>query len=67
VRLGDLTLLAACGGLGNGGSLGATCGFDTFCRCGAGCFFGLTQSTAHRGVGVFRLMRAGSLGCVTRG
>jgi hypothetical protein len=65
VGFGDLAFFAACGGFGNGGGLGAARGFDAFCCGGAGCFFGLAESTAHGGVGVFRLMGAGSLGCVT--
>jgi hypothetical protein len=67
VRLGDLALFTACGGLGNGGGFGATGGFDTLCRSGASGLFGLAQSTAHGGVGVFRLMSAGGLGCMACG
>jgi hypothetical protein len=67
MRFGDLAFLAACGGFGNSGGFGAASGFDTLCCGRAGCLFGLAQSTAHGGVGVFCLMRAGSLRCVTCG
>jgi hypothetical protein len=62
---GDLSFFAACGGFGNGGGFGAASGFDTLGCGGARCLFGLAQSTAHGGVGVFCLMRAGSLRCLT--
>jgi hypothetical protein len=62
---GYLAFLAAGGGFGDGGGLSAASGFDAFCCGGAGCFFGFAECTAHGGVGVFRLMGAGSLGRVT--
>jgi hypothetical protein len=64
---GDLAFFAARGGFGDSGSLGAASGFDTFRRGSARCLFGLAQSTAHGGVGLFCLMRAGSLRCVACG
>jgi len=64
---GDLAFFAARSGFGNGGGLGAASGLDTLGCGGAGCFFGLAQSTAHGGVGIFGLMGAGSLCCVTCG
>jgi hypothetical protein len=67
VGFGDLAFFAASGGFGDSGGLGAASRFDTLCGCSAGCLFGLAQSTAHGGVGVFCLMGAGSLGCVTCG
>jgi hypothetical protein len=67
VRLGDLTFFAACGGLGDGGGLSTASGFDALgCSC-ARCLFGIAQSTAHGGVGVFCLMGTGGLRCLTRG
>jgi hypothetical protein len=66
VCLSDLAFFAACSSLGNGGGLGAASGFDTFCSGSTGRLFGLAQSTAHGGVGVFHLMSAGGLRCVTR-
>jgi hypothetical protein len=63
----DLALFAAGGGFGDGGSFCAARGFDTFGCGGAGCFFGLAQGAAHRGVGVIGLMSAGCLRCMTRG
>jgi hypothetical protein len=63
----NLTLFAAGGGLGDGGSFCATGGFDTFGCGGAGSFFGLAQGAAHGGVGVICLMSARCLRCVTRG
>jgi hypothetical protein len=65
VGFSDLAFFAAGGGFGNGSSLGAARGFDAFCGGGAGCFFGFAECTTHGGVCVFRLMGAGSLGCVT--
>jgi hypothetical protein len=67
VRFSDLSLFAACGCFGNSGGLGSACGFDTFCCGGAGRILGLAQRAAHGGVGVFGLMGASSLRCVTRG
>jgi hypothetical protein len=67
VCLRDLALFATRAGFGYGGSFGAACGFDAFGGCGAGGFFGFTQSPAHGGVRVFSLMSAGGVGCVTRG
>jgi hypothetical protein len=62
---GDLAFFAACGGFGDGSGFGAASGFDAFCCGGAGCLFDLAQGAAHRGVGVFCLMGAGGLGCLT--
>jgi hypothetical protein len=67
VGFGDLAFFAACGGFGNSGGFGAASSFDTLCRGGARCLFGLAKSTAHGGVGVIGLMSAGSLRCVTCG
>jgi hypothetical protein len=64
---GNLAFFAACGCFGNGSGLGSACGFDALCGCCAGCLFGFAQRTAHGGVGIFCLMGAGGLGCVTRG
>jgi hypothetical protein len=61
----NLAFFAACSGFGDGGGLGAASGFDTLGGGGARCLFGLAQSTSHGGVGVFCLMSAGSLRCVT--
>jgi hypothetical protein len=65
VGFGDLAFFAACGGFGNCGGLGAASGLDTFCCSGPGGFFGFAEGAAHGGVGVFCLVSAGSLGCVT--
>jgi hypothetical protein len=62
---GDLAFFAARSGFGDGGGLGAASGLDTLGCGSAGCVFGLAQGTAHGGVGVFGLMSAGSLRCVT--
>jgi hypothetical protein len=67
VRLGDLALFAACGGLGDGGGLGTASGFNALGGSSARCLFGLAERTAHGGVGVFCLMGTGGLRCVTRG
>jgi hypothetical protein len=64
---GDLAFFAARSGFGDSGGLGAASGFDTLCCGSARCLFGLAESTAHRGVGVFCLMSAGSLRCLTCG
>jgi hypothetical protein len=69
VRFGNLSLLAASGGLGNGGGLGPACGFHAFGSGGAGCIFGLAQRTPRRGVRLVRpLIACGidslALGCV---
>jgi hypothetical protein len=66
VGLGDLTLLAARCGLGNGCGLSTACGFDTL---GGGCacrLFGLAQRTSRRGVRFIRLFIAGSFHGLTR-
>jgi len=65
VGFGDLAFFTACGGFGDSGGFGAASGFDTLCCGSARCLFGLAQSTAHGGVGVFCLMGARSLRCVT--
>jgi hypothetical protein len=67
VGFGDLAFFAARGGFGNSSGLGAASGFDTLCCGGARRLFGFAQSTAHGGVGVFGLMGACSLRCVTCG
>jgi hypothetical protein len=67
VGFGNLAFFASCGGLSDGGGLGAAGGFDTLCRSGTRGLFGLAQGTAHGGVGVVSLMSACSLGCVTSG
>src|SRR5882757_3280112 len=64
---GDLAFFAACSSFGDGGGLGAASGLDTLGCGSAGGVFGLAQGTAHGGVGVFGLMSAGSLRCVTCG
>jgi hypothetical protein len=64
---GDLAFFAARGSFGDSGGLGAASGFDTLGCGSAGCLFGLAQSMSHGGVGVFCLMRAGSMCCVTCG
>ena len=61
----DLAFFSARCGFGDGCGFSATCGFDAFCGGGASCFFGFAQGSAHGGVGVFCLMGARSLRCVT--
>jgi hypothetical protein len=67
VGFGDLSFFAACCSFGDGCGLGTARGFDTLGGCGACGFFGLTQSSAHGGVGVIGLMGTGSFGCLTSG
>jgi hypothetical protein len=64
---GDLALFTARCGFGHGGSLGTASGFDALCGGGSGGLFGFAQGMSHGGVGVLRLMSAGSLGCMARG
>jgi hypothetical protein len=67
VGFGDLAFFASRCGFGNSGGFCAASGFDTLCCGGARCLFGLAQSTSHGGVGVFCLMSACGLRCVTCG
>jgi hypothetical protein len=67
MSLGDLPLFAASGSLGYCGCLSPARCFETLGGGGAGGFFGLAESTAHGGVGVFGPMGAGGLGCMTCG
>jgi hypothetical protein len=67
VGFGNLTLFASCCGFGDGGGFGPASCFDSFCGCRSRCFFGLSQSAAHGGVGVFCLVSEGCLSCVTGG
>jgi hypothetical protein len=67
VCFGYLTLFATGGGLGDSGNLSAAGCFDAFGCGGTGRIFGLAQSAAHGGVGVFGLMIAGCLRCLTGG
>jgi hypothetical protein len=67
VRLGDFAFFAAGGGLGDGGGLGTAGSFDALGGGGTRCFLGLAQSTAHGGLGIFCLMGAGCLSCLTSG
>jgi len=67
VSFGDLSLFTACGSFSYGCCFGAACGFYTLSGSGASGFFRLEQSAAHGGVGIFGLMGAGDIGCVTCG
>ncbi len=65
MRFSDLSLFATSGGFGDSGGFGPACGFDAFRGGGACCFFGLAESTSHGGVGVFCLVGASRLCCLT--